>query len=404
MSDSTIHVGIEIGTSKTCMVVGEVKSDGSLRILGMGETRSAGIRKGEISDYRQARAGVKAALLEAENLYDVESINSVYLAVTGSHISGVNSRGSYRLPDEEREIHPNHIHEASEVALDIAMPDDRVYILNSVRHYYVDGHRHDMPPLRLSGRTLDIDYHIIHGIRSRIENSIRCVRENALMIEDVVFAPVASALVALEKEDKESGALVIDMGGGTTDYALYLDGALSASGCIPVGGDHVTNDIHLASRITISQAEQLKTTEGNASGDPACDEGMVRVPHDLGFTGEEVERKLLNGVIRERLQETLELVLSRLPQNSLGRIGTGVYLTGGASQMTGFDTLAHKIFELPVYRSEQATTDYAQTDFRAPQYSTVIGLLRYAQLMEIENEVDQSSIFRRILGYLWPFG
>jgi len=404
MSESTIHVGIEIGTSKTCVVAGEVKSDGSLKILGIGETRSAGIRKGEISDYKQARADVKAALLEAENLCNVKSINSVYLAVTGSHISGVNNRGTYRLPDDERTIHPDHVDEASEIALDIAIPNDRVYILNPVRHYYVDGHRHDMPPLNLSGRTLDIDYHIIHGIRSRIENSIRCVRANTLKIEAAVFSPVASALVALEKKDKESGALVIDVGGGTTDYALYLDGALSASGCIPVGGDHITHDIHLASRITISQAEQLKITDGNASGDPAYDGGMVRVPHDQVFTGEEIARKLLNRVIRRRLQETLELVLSRLPEHSIEQIGTGVYLTGGASQMTGFDSLAHEIFDLPVYRTEQPTTECAQMDFRAPQYSTVIGLLRYAQLLEIQNEEDQASPLRKIIRSLWPFG
>lgn len=404
MAEASIHVGLEIGTSKTCMVVGEVKPDGSLRILGTGEVRSAGIRKGEISDLKQARAGVKAALVEAEDLHDMECINSVYLAVSGTHIRGTNSRGTYRLPENDNEVHPAHIHEATEMALDIGLPGDRVYLLNSVRHYYVDGHRHDVAPIRLSGRTIDIDFHIIHGIRSRIENSIRCVRETSLHIEDVVFAPVASALAALDKEDKEAGALVIDMGGGTTDYALYLDGALTASGCVPVGGDHVTNDIHLATRIPVSQAERLKIAEGDASGIPARNTGTARVPDDHGFTQTEVGRSLLNEVIRCRLQETLELVLSRLPEGSLDCIGNGVYLTGGASLMRGFDDLAHKVFNLPIYQSEQTDPHDPQANFRTPQYSTAIGLLRYAQLMEIENAENRGSWLSRLTRKLWPFG
>ncbi|HCL97825.1 MAG TPA: cell division protein FtsA, partial [Verrucomicrobiales bacterium] len=299
MAKTKIHVGLEIGTTKTCMVVGEVKPDGSVKILGVGETRSAGVRKGEIVDYQQARAGLKDALLKAEDICDVD-ISSVLLAVTGSHIEGVNNRGTFRLPDEEQEVHEGHIGEATEIARDLAIPGNHVYLHNFIRHYHLDGQEHTISPIGLLGRALDVDFHIVHGIRSRIQNSIKSVREVPLEVDDVVFAPIATAQVALEREHKDAGALVIDVGGGTTDYALYLKGAIAAAGCIPVGGDHISNDIHLVTHIPLSRAEELKKTEGDASGDPARGIGKVKVYEDHGFEVEEIDRALIHDVINGR--------------------------------------------------------------------------------------------------------
>ena len=240
MAKSTIHVGLEIGTSKTCMVVGEVKADGSVKILGVGETKSVGVRKGEISDFHQVRTCVREALLEAEDVCDVE-ITSIILSVTGSHIKGENNRGTFRLPDDDSEVEENHILEADEIAQDIAMPSENVFLLNVIRQYWLDGQQHTTKPLGLLGKTLESDYHIIHGAKLRIQNSLKCVREIPLDVDAVVFAPIASAQIALDRERKDEGALVIDIGGGTTDYVLYINGAVEASGCIPVGGDHISN-------------------------------------------------------------------------------------------------------------------------------------------------------------------
>ena len=195
MAKTRIHVGLEIGTTKTCMVVAEVKPDSSVKILGMGETRTAGVRKGEIIDYPQVRACVKAALLEAEDISDVD-INSVYLAVSGSHIEGINNRGTYRLPEGEPEILPKHIDEVKEIASDIAIPSDHVYLHSLIRNYVVDRQPHTTMPIGLLGKTLDADFHIVHGVRTRIQNSIKCVREIPLDVDDVVFAPIASAQIA----------------------------------------------------------------------------------------------------------------------------------------------------------------------------------------------------------------
>ncbi|MBT8038259.1 MAG: cell division protein FtsA [Verrucomicrobiae bacterium] len=404
MAKTKIHVGLEIGTTKTCMVVGEVKPDGSVKILGVGETRSAGIRKGEISDYPQARAGVKDALLKAEDVCDVD-ISSVLLAVTGSHIEGVNNRGTFRLPDEEDEVHAGHLEEATEIARDLAIPGDHVYLHNFIRHYRLDQHEHTVSPIGLLGRSLDVDFHIVHGIRSRIQNSIKCVREIPLEVDDVVFAPIATAQVALEREQKDAGALVIDIGGGTTDYVLYLKGAIAASGCIPVGGDHITNDIHLITRIPLSRAEALKKSEGDASGDPARGIGNVKVIDDNGFEEGEIKRSLLNDVINGRLEETLSLVRDRLPADALQGVGAGVFLTGGTSRMRGFSDLAHAFFDLPIYLAEQANISGVHANFRDPQYSTAVGLIRYAQILEAERGGEGGGgTMNKIMKSIWPFG
>jgi cell division protein FtsA len=404
MAKSTIHVGLEIGTSKTCMVVGEVKADGSVKILGVGETKSVGVRKGEISDLPQVRNCVREALLEAEDVCDVE-ITSIILSVTGSHIKGVNNRGTFRLPDDEGEVEESHILEADEIAQDIAMPSDDVYLLNVIRHYWLDGQQHITKPLGLLGKTLEAEYHIIHGAKLRIQNSLKCVREIPLDVDAVVFAPIASAQIALNRVHKDEGALVIDIGGGTTDYVLYLNGAVEASGCIPVGGDHISNDIHLVTHIPLSKAEQVKKTEGDASGDPAKSVGLVTIEDEKGFPDIELKRQLLNDVIRGRMLETLELVKENLPAGSLKKVGTGVFLTGGTSLMRGMGELTNEVFGLPVYRPDRPEVSGVQAYFRDPQYSTAVGLIRYAQIIEAEkNERKSKNGFVNKLSKFLPFG
>ncbi len=397
MARSKIHVGLEIGTSKICMVVGEVKSDGSVKILGVGQSKSVGVRKGEIYDFPQVRACVKDALVKAEDASDVE-IGSVFLAVTGAHIQGVNHQGSCRLPDSEDTITAEHVGEAKEIARAVAIPQDHVYLHHVPRRFGVDGFDQAASPIGLTGRTVDADYHIVHGIRSRIENQIKCVREMPLDVDDLVFSPIATAQVALNREARERGALVIDIGGGTTDYALYIDGVIEATGCIPVGGDHITNDIHLVTGLPFSKAEQLKIREGDASGDAARSVGVVKVGDEKGFAETEVKRQLLNDIIRQRLEETLELLVHRLPRGSVEKIGTGIFLAGGTSLMRGFGELAHETFGRDIYRPEPPELSGVQASFKDPQFTTALGLIRYAQIVESER-----SPKRGVLRRLWPF-
>jgi cell division protein FtsA len=239
---------------------------------------------------------------------------------------------------------------------------------------------------------------VVHGIRSRIENQIKCVREMPLDVDDLVFSPIATAQVALDREARERGALVIDIGGGTTDYALYLDGVIEASGCIPVGGDHITNDIHLVTGLPFSKAEILKVREGDASGDPARSVGTAKVVDEKGFSDAEVKRQLLNDIIRQRLEETMSLLLARLPQGAMEQVGTGVFLAGGTSLMRGFGELAHEVFGRDIYRPEPPELSGVQASFKDPQFTTALGLIRYAQIVENERAPK-----RGVLSRLWPF-
>jgi cell division protein FtsA len=399
---SKIHVGLEIGTSKTCLVVGEVKPDGAVKILGIGETKSAGVRKGEIHDFSQARACLKDALLRAEDAGDVV-ISSVFLAVTGSHIQGVNHSGMLRLPEDEPVVAAEHVEEARAIARDVQIPQDHVYLHPIIRHYRLDGLEHSTSPEGLYGRTVEAYFHLVHGIGARIQNSIKLVREIPLELDDIVFSPIATAQLALDVEQRESGALVVDIGGGTTDYALYLGGSIAASGCIPVGGDHITNDIHLVTGLPFSKAERLKVTEGHASADPVHSLGNARLTDDRGFAEVEVSRAVLNELIRQRLGEVLRLVRSRLPAGAIDLIGAGVFLTGGTSLMRGFDQLAYEVFGRAIYRPEIPEITGMQASFRDPRYATSIGLIRYAQIIEAER-TEPRGLLGKLKRSIWPFG
>jgi cell division protein FtsA len=397
-----IHVGLEIGTSKTCVVVGEVKADSAVKILGIGVTKTAGVRKGEIYDFAQVRACLRDALAKAEDASDVE-IGSVFLAVTGAHIQGVNHRGTFRLPDGEPTVSAEHVEEARSIARDVHIPQDHVYLHPIIRNYILDGLEHSSSPVGLFGKTVEADFHVVHGIGNRIQNSIKLVREIPLEVDDIVFSPIATAQMALDREQRERGALVIDIGGGTTDYALYLNGAITASGCIPVGGDHVTNDIHLVTGLPFSKAERLKIKEGDASADPVRSVGTAKLTDERGFLDVEVERRMLNDIIRQRLEETLKLVRARLPEGSVEAIGAGIFLTGGTSLMRGFSELAFDVFGRDIYRPEPPEISGVQASFKDPHYATAIGLIRYAQILETER-AKPPGFFKRLFRMFWPFG
>ena len=397
-----IHVGLEIGTSKTCVVVGEVKADSAVKILGIGVTKTAGVRKGEIYDFAQVRACLRDALAKAEDASDVE-IGSVFLAVTGAHIQGVNHRGTFRLPDGEPTVSAEHVEEARSIARDVHIPQDHVYLHPIIRNYILDGLEHSSSPVGLFGKTVEADFHVVHGIGTRIQNSIKLVREIPLEVDDIVFSSIATAQMALDREQRERGALVIDIGGGTTDYALYLNGAITASGCIPVGGDHVTNDIHLVTGLPFSKAERLKIKEGDASADPVRSVGTAKLTDERGFLDVEVERRMLNDIIRQRLEETLKLVRARLPEGSVEAIGAGIFLTGGTSLMRGFSELAFDVFGRDIYRPEPPEISGVQASFKDPHYATAIGLIRYAQILETER-AKPPGFFKRLFRLFWPFG
>src|SRR6187399_494037 len=347
MASNDLMVGLEIGTSKICVVVGEARLDGTTKILGVGQAPSRGVRKGEIVDFETAMKCVLEALTDAETKSDV-MIKGVYVGVTGAHIQSFNNRGCVMLPDDYEEIDEQDIEDVKINAREVSIPSQNAFLHSIIQHYHVDGQDGVLNPVGMLGEKLEADFHIIHGVRTRIQNTIRCVKELPLEVEDVVFSALASAQVVLTPTQKGLGALVIDIGGGTTDYILYVDGVVKQSGCLAVGGDHITNDISMGLRIPMARAERLKIEEGSVILGNCLPGEMILLKDDSGFAGKEIERETLNTIVHLRLREAFDLLKRRLEEEPyLGYLGAGTFITGGCSLLGGIDHLASEIFEIP---------------------------------------------------------
>lgn len=378
MARETLLVGLEIGTTKICAVVGEGRQDGSIRILGVGQTPSRGVRKGEIVDFATATHCVQDAIADAEEKSDVE-IQSVWVGVTGSHIESFNSRGSTALPEDREEIAAEDLQDVEINAKEVHIPEQNSFLHTINQKYYVDGQDGVISPLEMLGRRLEGDFHIIHGVTNRIRNTIRCVKEARIEVEDIVFNPLASAEVVLDANQKNLGALVLDIGGGVTDYLVYSDGAIRHTGVLAVGGDHITNDISIGLRIPITRAEKLKVEEGTAMLGTALPGETITLKNDSGFSGRDIEREMLNTIIHARMRELFEYVKRQIePHLPLELMGAGVMITGGCSDLKGIKALAEDIFELPVQITRSHAVSGPTSAFEDPRYSTAIGLVKYA--------------------------
>lgn len=402
MAKSKIYAGLEIGTSTICVVVGEVLGNGSIKILGVGQAPSRGVRKGEIVDFETAQTCLNDALVEAEEKSDVE-ISNVYLAVSGSHIESLCNKGSIRIPEVDgvNEITEEDLDEVREIARDIKLPPENVFLHSIIRDYYVDGQEKVQNPVGRQGQVVEADYHIIHGIKTRLQNTIRCVREIPINVEEVVFSPIAAAQVMLKRDDKDRGALLIDIGGGVTDYVMYTGGSVAQSGCIGVGGDHITNDISVVMKIPLTRSEKLKIDHGSALPENDEDSSIV-LDDDPLKSGLEIDKELLNQIINARATEIFEQLKDRITKHdNLDTLGAGVFLTGGASKLKDIDKLAEDILGLPVSLARISSMSGASAPFENPQLATAMGLIRYAQMIESdksENENLVSKIGKKLGG------
>ncbi|MEC8657843.1 MAG: cell division protein FtsA [Verrucomicrobiota bacterium] len=402
MAKSKIYAGLEIGTSTICVVVGEVLGNGSIKILGVGQAPSRGVRKGEIVDFETAQTCLNDALVEAEEKSDVE-ISNVYLAVSGSHIESLCNKGSIRIPEVDgvNEITEEDLDEVREIARDIKLPPENVFLHSIIRDYYVDGQEKVQNPVGRQGQVVEADYHIIHGIKTRLQNTIRCVREIPINVEEVVFSPIAAAQVMLKRDDKDRGALLIDIGGGVTDYVMYSGGSVAQSGCIGVGGDHITNDISVVMKIPLTRSEKLKIDHGSALPESDEDSSIV-LDDDPLKSGLEIDKELLNQIINARATEIFEQLKDRITKHdNLDTLGAGVFLTGGASKLKDIDKLAEDILGLPVSLARISSMSGASAPFENPQLATAMGLIRYAQMIESdksENENLVSKIGKKLGG------
>ena len=397
MAKDQILVGLEIGTAKVCVVVGEAKPDGPIKILGVGQAPSCGIRKGEIVDFENVHKCVREAIADAEDKSDV-TIKSVFAGVTGAHIQSFNNRGCVNLPEDREEIDETDCEDVAISARDVNIPQQNAFLHTILQHYYVDGQEGVLNPIAMLGRMLEADFHIIHGVGNRIRNTVRCIKELGIEVEDVVFNGYAAAQAILSQQQKDLGALVIDIGAGTTDYVVYVDGAVKQSGVLAVGGDHITNDLSMGLRIPMAKSERLKVEEGDATLGIALPGETIFLKDETGFAGRDIERETLDMIIHYRLREIFELLKRAMDgEPYLPMLGAGIVLTGGCSQMRGIGPLAQEIFNIPVTIAHAKSTSGLVAAAENPTLSTAIGLLRYGQAA-YANRPQRGGIFDRLRG------
>src|SRR5438132_1766997 len=280
---SSIIVGLEVGTSKVCAVVGELSAEGALNIVGLGQARSRAVRKGEIADTLSAEEDVRHAIVEAEQMADVE-IRSVYLGVTGGHLRGFNNRGVHPVVSADREISEEDVQDVIKNAKTINLPAQN-HVIHAIRqHFLVDGQDGITNPVGMLGARVEVDVHVVHGSLNRLQNAIRTVKGLQLEVDDIVFNGLASSLALLSNEQKELGSLVIDMGGGTTDYVVYANGIIKHTGVLAVGGDHVSNDMAYGLKVPLSRAEHLKIEHGAAIVDAVLKGPTLSLSNDFGLS------------------------------------------------------------------------------------------------------------------------
>jgi cell division protein FtsA len=395
--DSNIIVGLEIGTSKVCAVVGEQTADGVLNIVGLGQARSRGVRKGEIVDPKQAEEDVRNAIVEAEKMADAE-ISNVYLGVTGGHIRGFNNRGVHPVVSADREISEDDVQDVVKNAKAINLPTENNIVHAIRQHFFVDGQDGITNPVGMLGSRLEVDVHVVHGNMNRLQNAIRLVKGLQLQVNEVVFNGLAASLALLSNEQKELGALVIDIGGGTTDYVVYVGGVIKHTGVLAIGGDHVSNDLAYGLKVPLSRAEKLKLEHGSAVVDEATQGQTVTFTNELGLPIKTINVGHLQRIMSLRLDEIFQLIAQDLEQAGLcDYLRAGVFLTGGGARVPHIARLAEPVLQMPVSIGKTNSISGLKSALDQPEFAAAIGLVKFGSFKNRKRD-GKSSIAQGIKG------
>ncbi|MBI5774321.1 MAG: cell division protein FtsA [Verrucomicrobia bacterium] len=381
MFDSpSIIAGLEIGTSKVCAVVGEENESGALTIIGLGQAPSRGVRKGEIVDFELAAEDIRTAVAEAEQMADVE-IRRVYLGVTGSHLRGLNNRGYHPVASVDREITADDVQDVMRNAKAVSLPPDHSVVHTVRQHFLVDGQGGIQNPVGMLGARVEVDVHVIHGVRNRLQNALRTVKGLQIEVEEVCFNGLASAMAVLNSEHKELGALVIDLGAGATEYVVHANGIVKHSGVIAVGGDHISNDLALGLKVSLGRAEQLKIEHGNAIHDDGVRGQTLTLNSPSGLIEKTINLEHLRRIMAARVEETFELIAQALEKEGFSDcLRAGVFLCGGGAHIPRIKELAGEIFDLPVSLATAGSLSGTTAALDQPEFCTGIGLVKFGSM------------------------
>ncbi|MBX9812623.1 MAG: cell division protein FtsA [Burkholderiales bacterium] len=390
-------VGLDIGTSKIAAIVAEARPEGGFEIIGMGSHPSRGLKKGVVVNIETTVNAIQRALEEAELMADCK-IREVYTGIAGSHIKSFNSQGMVAIKDKE--VAQMDIDRVIETAKAVQIPNDQqiLHILN--QEFIIDGQEDVREPLGMSGVRLEVKVHIVTGAVSAAQNIIKCVRRCGLEVSDLILQPLASATAVVSDDEKDLGVCLVDIGGGTTDIAVFTHGAIRHTAVIPIAGDQITNDIAMALRTPTKDADDIKIKHGCALSQLADPQEMIEVPGVGERSSRQLSRKTLAEVIEPRVEELYSLVQSELRRSGYEELlSSGIVITGGSSAMRGMVELGEEIFHMPVRIGQPQYSGGLTEVVRNPRYSTAVGLLLAGMQQHRQRQIArmQISSFQQLL-------
>ena len=382
-------VGLDIGTSKIVAIVAEMSPEKRLNIIGLGAQPSRGLKKGVVVNIEATMGSIQRVLEEAELMADC-AITDVYTGIGGGHIRSLNSSGMVAI--KEKEVTQADIDRVVETAKAIAIPNDQEILHILPQEFIIDGQEDVREPLGMSGVRLEVKVHIVTGAVSAVENITKCVRRCGLEVKDVMLQPLAAALAVLNDDEKELGVCLMDVGGGTTDLAVFTGGAIRHTAVIPIAGDQVTNDIAMTLRTPTKDAEELKLRHGCALRQLADPNDIIEVP-GVGERGpRKLSRQTLAEVIEPRIEELYTLAQAELRRSGFEELlSSGIVLTGGSALLAGMIELGEEVFHLPVRIGVPAYVGGLADVVRSPRYATAVGLLLEGREQFLRDEAARAE-------------
>lgn len=390
---TTPIAALDLGTTKTCALIAEWASDKVLRVLGSGVIPSRGIKKGIVTDVKEAGESIKLAVEQAERISRL-TIEGVYVGIAGSHIQSTNSRGVTPIKDS-RGVTQEDIRHVMQAAETVAVPANREMIHAIPRGYTLDGQDGIKEPLGMAGFRLEVEAHIVTGAVPSIQNVLKAVKASGLSTIEFVLEPIAAGDAVLTEAEKSSGVVLVDIGGGTTDIAIFIDGSVWHTVVVPTGGVHVTNDLAVGLRAPFAAAEEIKLKYGHT--DPSLVDASEAV--QVAAFGEEgsvqVTRRRVVEIIRARIEEILQLVLTEVKRSGYDNsLPAGVVLCGGTAQLPGMTTLARQVLQMPVRLGAPQDLDGLSDRVSSPAFATSVGLARWGLAHTVAAPKRKSRIER----------
>ncbi|MFH1337192.1 MAG: cell division protein FtsA [Candidatus Zixiibacteriota bacterium] len=377
MAGANIIVGLDIGTTKVAAIIAEWDGAEKPKLIGIGTSPSQGLKRGVVINLEKTVESIASAVEDAEMVAGIK-VDSVFAGIAGDHIRSINSHGVIAVSRSDREITSTDVEKVIEAAKTVALPMDREIIHVLPQEFTVDDQPGIKDPIGMVGVRLETEVHIVTGAVTAAQNIYRGVKKAGLEIEDLVLQPLASSYALLSPDEKELGVALIDLGGGTADFAIFFDGAIRHTGVVGMGGKNVTNDLAIGLRTPVDQAEEIKKVYGSAMTSLVDSDEMIEVPAVGGGDPKQISRNVLAAIIEPRMEEILSLTLQEMKKSSYtDLLATGVVLTGGGSLLEGVVQLAEKIFDMPVRVGKPQGLDGLEGNASSPVYATGIGLILY---------------------------